>query len=192
MCFAPVTTVATAVLMLRTTSASPNAIHIPLTVSSIWPDYQMNGWNKACIWPIALTGCSCSSVQQNRFQPWERECFQRLFQMRCKIFLTQTCPRCRHVAHQSPSVQSPATNIHDSVQPVPTQISRISLFYSYMYNTWINGEPWKSILSLLWLWFSSATSLLLWLYFSHSFVFLYRICICIWSWFVHILTSVTL
>ena len=38
--------------------------------------------------------------------------------------------------------------------------------------TWIKGDPWKSILSLLWLWFSSATSLLLWLYFSHSFVFL--------------------
>ena len=36
----------------------------------------------------------------------------------------------------------------------------------------MKGEPWNNILSLLWLWFSSATSRLRWEYFSHNFMFL--------------------
>ena len=200
----PVAAVATPVLVLRASSASSNSIHIPL-INSQW--YWSKIWYQNFLIQPAmgifdylsdthvakalLTGCSCLSVRQSRCQPWwgrKVHCkklyqhlinlYQILFQL--KDFLTQTCPRYRRGAHQSPFEQSPA-----NTQIFLSKCQHIYNFWVYSFcleyfsnmlnthpPTWIKGDPWKSILSLLWLWFSSATSLLLWLYFSHSFVFL--------------------
>ena len=137
----PVTTVAASVFVLRTPSAPSNAIYVPLENNDTNDEQRICTLKKLSDW--LLTGCFCLSVQQNIFQPWK-----------CS---SQNSERIRTMSHQgfSPkhssdvSVSLIKAFLGNSLRKIHVISPQKSNKQCLLLATWIKGEPWKSILSLL-------------------------------------------
>ena len=142
------TTVATAVLMLRTSSASPDAIHIPLKVSGIQPGNKeiKKAFNSySCYLLVALAGVFSkidSSPEKEKKVKDFSKCDARFFSPKHAPYVGMSLIKallCNRLQQTFMIVSN------------QYQLKSQTIIILFKCNTWINGEPWKSILSLLWL-----------------------------------------